>query len=35
MSLGAGNLGLNMVVACHVILLDFWWNPTAEDQAID
>ncbi|KAL9391634.1 hypothetical protein Peur_015554 [Populus x canadensis] len=31
----AGNLGLNMVVACHVILLDLWWNPTPEDQAVD
>ncbi|CAH2053537.1 unnamed protein product, partial [Thlaspi arvense] len=35
MSLKAGNLGLNMVSACHVILLDLWWNPTTEDQAID
>ena len=35
MSLKAGNLGLDMVAACHVILLDLWWNPTTEDQAID
>ncbi|CAN8255778.1 unnamed protein product [Cochlearia groenlandica] len=35
MSLKAGNLGLNMVAACHVIILDLWWNPTTEDQAID
>ncbi|KAK6921494.1 Helicase, C-terminal, partial [Dillenia turbinata] len=35
MSLKAGNLGLNMVAACHVIMLDLWWNPTTEDQAID
>ncbi|XP_058097810.1 helicase-like transcription factor CHR28 isoform X3 [Magnolia sinica] len=35
MSLKAGNLGLNMVSACHVILLDLWWNPTTEDQAVD
>ncbi|KAK9115496.1 hypothetical protein Sjap_014443 [Stephania japonica] len=35
MSLKAGNLGLNLVAACHVILLDLWWNPTTEDQAID
>ncbi|XP_020591599.1 helicase-like transcription factor CHR28 isoform X2 [Phalaenopsis equestris] len=35
MSLKAGNLGLNMVAACHVVLLDLWWNPTTEDQAID
>lgn len=24
-----------MVAASHVILLDLWWNPTTEDQAID
>ncbi|KAL2541270.1 SNF2 domain-containing protein/helicase domain-containing protein/zinc finger protein-related [Abeliophyllum distichum] len=35
MSLKAGNLGLNMVAACRVILLDLWWNPATEDQAID
>ncbi|WOK98893.1 helicase-like transcription factor CHR28 [Canna indica] len=35
MSLKAGSLGLNMIAACHVILLDLWWNPTVEDQAID
>ncbi|XP_076952691.1 helicase-like transcription factor CHR28 isoform X2 [Bidens hawaiensis] len=35
MSLKAGNLGLNMVAASLVILLDLWWNPTTEDQAID
>ncbi|XP_026408267.1 helicase-like transcription factor CHR28 isoform X2 [Papaver somniferum] len=35
MSLKAGNLGLNMVAACHVIMLDLWWNPTTEDQAVD
>ncbi|KAI3719806.1 hypothetical protein L6452_20711 [Arctium lappa] len=35
MSLKAGNLGLNMVAASHVILLDLWWNPATEDQAID
>lgn len=35
MSLKAGNLGLNMAAACHVILLDLWWNPTTEDQAVD
>ncbi|GJN01657.1 hypothetical protein PR202_ga18938 [Eleusine coracana subsp. coracana] len=35
MSLKAGNLGLNMVYACHVIMLDPWWNPSAEDQAVD
>jgi SNF2 family DNA or RNA helicase len=35
MLLKAGNLGLNMVAACHVILLDLWWNPTTQDQAVD
>jgi SNF2 family DNA or RNA helicase len=35
MSLTAGILGLNMVAACHEILLDLWWNPTTEDQAVD
>ncbi|KAI4385804.1 hypothetical protein MLD38_003797 [Melastoma candidum] len=35
MSLKAGNLGLNMVAASHVVLLDLWWNPTTEDQAVD
>lgn len=35
MSLKAGNLGLNMIAASHVILFDLWWNPTSEDQAID
>ncbi|XP_052303062.1 helicase-like transcription factor CHR27 [Populus trichocarpa] len=34
-SLKAGNLGLNMIAACHEILLDLWWNPTTKDQAID
>ncbi|KAL3627745.1 hypothetical protein CASFOL_029108 [Castilleja foliolosa] len=35
MSLKAASLGLNMVSANNVILLDLWWNPTTEDQAID
>ncbi|XP_038712554.1 helicase-like transcription factor CHR28 isoform X2 [Tripterygium wilfordii] len=35
MSLKAASLGLNMVAACNVVLLDLWWNPTTEDQAID
>jgi SNF2 family DNA or RNA helicase len=35
MSIKAGNLGLNMIAATHVVLLDLWWNPTTEDQAID
>ncbi|XP_062223083.1 helicase-like transcription factor CHR28 isoform X2 [Phragmites australis] len=35
MSLKAASLGLNMVSACHVLMLDLWWNPTTEDQAVD
>ncbi len=35
MSLKAASLGLNMVCASHVLLLDLWWCPTTEDQAID
>ncbi|XP_031395304.1 helicase-like transcription factor CHR28 isoform X2 [Punica granatum] len=35
MSLKAASLGLNMVSACHVLLMDLWWNPTTEDQAVD
>jgi SNF2 family DNA or RNA helicase len=35
MSLKAASLGLNLVVASHVLMLDLWWNPTTEDQAID
>jgi hypothetical protein len=35
MSLKAASVGLNLVCANHVLLLDVWWNPTVEDQAID
>ena len=35
LSLRAASLGLNLVVANHVVLLDLWWNPSVEDQAID
>lgn len=34
-SLKAGGLGLNLTAANHVILLDPWWNPSIEEQAID
>ncbi|CAN7120454.1 unnamed protein product [Brassica rapa subsp. narinosa] len=34
-SLKAASLGLNMVAACHVLMLDLWWNQTTEDQALD
>jgi len=35
MSLKAGGLGLNLTEARYVFLLDPWWNPAVEDQAID
>jgi DNA repair protein RAD5 len=35
MSLKAGGLGLNLIEANNVFLLDPWWNPAAEEQAID
>ncbi len=34
-SLKAGGVGLNLTAASYVYLLDPWWNPAAEDQAID
>lgn len=34
-SMKAGGVGLNLVAASHVFLLDCWWNPSTEDQAID
>lgn len=34
-SLKAGGLGLNLTEANYVILLDPWWNPSIEEQAID
>jgi superfamily II DNA or RNA helicase len=34
-SLKAGGTGLNLTGADHVIHLDPWWNPAAEDQATD
>ena len=34
-SMKAGGLGLNLTVASTVFLLDPWWNPATEDQAID
>lgn len=34
-SLQAGGVGLNLTAANHVILLDPWWNPAIEQQAID
>lgn len=34
-SLKAGNSGLNLVAASHVIIFDPFWNPYIEEQAID
>ncbi len=34
-SLKAGGVGLNLVAADYVFLLDPWWNPAVEAQAID
>jgi superfamily II DNA or RNA helicase len=34
-SLRAGGLGLNLTAAEYVFLLDPWWNPAVEAQAID
>lgn len=34
-SLKAGGLGLNLTAADYVFILDPWWNPAAESQAID
>ncbi|KAH6568265.1 hypothetical protein BASA62_005576 [Batrachochytrium salamandrivorans] len=34
-SLKCGGVGLNLTVACRVIICDLWWNPAVEDQAID
>lgn len=34
-SLKAGGVGLNLTEADYVYLVDPWWNPSAENQAID
>ena len=34
-SLKAGGLGLNLTAAEYVFILDPWWNPAVEQQAID
>jgi SNF2 family DNA or RNA helicase len=34
-SLKAGGLGLNLTSAGYVFLLDPWWNPASENQAVD
>ncbi|CAD8102728.1 unnamed protein product [Paramecium sonneborni] len=34
-SLKAGGVGLNLTAANHVIMIDPWWNPAVEEQAIE
>jgi len=34
-SMKAGGLGLNLVEASRVFMLDCWWNPATEEQSID
>lgn len=34
-SLKAGGVGINLTAANYVILLDPWWNPAIENQAMD
>lgn len=34
-SLKSGNVGLNLVEANHVFMMDLWWNPQVEEQAFD
>jgi SNF2 family DNA or RNA helicase len=34
-SLKAGGLGLNLTAADYVFVLDPWWNPASEDQAVN
>ncbi|HWK99199.1 MAG TPA: C-terminal helicase domain-containing protein, partial [Parapedobacter sp.] len=34
-SIKAGGVGLNLVEADYVFILDPWWNPAVEQQAID
>lgn len=33
-SLMAGGMGLNLTAGCRLYLLDMWWNPALEEQAI-
>ena len=34
-SLKAGGVGLNLTAASYVFMMDPWWNPAVENQAID
>lgn len=35
LSLKAGGVGLNLTCASHAFMMDPWWSPSLEDQAID
>lgn len=35
LSLRAGGVGINLTAADYVVLLDPWWNPAVEAQAVD
>ena len=35
LSLKAGGVGLNLTAASRVHILDPWWNPSVEEQAMD
>jgi len=35
LSLKAGAYGLNLTAADYVFILDPWWNPSVENQAVD
>jgi SNF2 family DNA or RNA helicase len=35
LSLKAGGVGLNLTQASYVVIMDPWWNPAVEAQAID
>jgi len=34
MSLKAGGVGITLTEATHLIIVEPWWNPRAEEQAI-
>ena len=34
-TLKSGGTGLNLTAADHVFLVDLWWDPAAEEQAVD
>ena len=34
-SLRSGAYGINLTAACHVLIVDPWWNPAIEEQAVE